>query len=443
MHILHRSAALEALYDSADSFPQPRCHPKTRTEMLAKLYNWLTEDASAQPIRWLHGPAGAGKSAIMQTLCRQLQEAGRLGGAFFFERDHVIRGNAKALFTTLAYQLAENNDRLKPTISQAVEQYSSIVGREMEVQLHHLIVEPCRSLPNSPPSIFFVDGLDECQGDSVQSDILRLIGNAVRKYPTRFRFLVASRPEAAISETVDDPLFTGLLTCLNIEQSFNDVRTYLHDEFARIHREHRHTMGGILTPWPSPDVLNDLVHKSSGYFVYASTVIKFVDDKWFRPTERLNDVLNLRSGAPFKALDQLYLYILSSVPVQFRSRLLGILQCVAMGFQLTPSAIDDLFEWPSGDSQLVLRGLHSVLYIPPPTDHIGIVTAQHASLLDLLRDKERSSTFHLDLQTRMHVTRAALKMFSYHGRPLPSRCAVNNLQPHCLIGLSNQHTWGT
>jgi hypothetical protein len=28
IHILHRAVVLEALYDSADSFPQPKCHPK-------------------------------------------------------------------------------------------------------------------------------------------------------------------------------------------------------------------------------------------------------------------------------------------------------------------------------------------------------------------------------------------------------------------------------
>ncbi|KAJ7034351.1 hypothetical protein C8F04DRAFT_1395579 [Mycena alexandri] len=310
MHILHCSVTLDALYDSADSFPQPRCHPDTRTEMLAKLYNWCTgeiqpgsrdgdededEDQdnsdSTHPMCWLRGPARAGKSAIMQTLCRQLQDTGRLGGAFFFKRDHPTRGNAKALFTTLAYQLAENNDRLKPIISRTVERCSSIVGREMEVQLDHLIVEPCSSLTNSPPSIFLIDGLDECQHENVQSEILRLIGNAARQYPARLRFLVASRPEAAISETIADPAFDGLLHRLNVERSFSPVQTYSENEFARIHREHRNTMGSIPTPWPSADILDSLVKKSSGYFVYASTVIKFVDDKSFRPTERLDDLL--------------------------------------------------------------------------------------------------------------------------------------------------------
>ncbi|KAJ7652936.1 hypothetical protein B0H14DRAFT_2425523, partial [Mycena olivaceomarginata] len=84
INILHQAVALEALYDSTDSFLQPRCHPNTRTKMLDELCNWSTQDKSAQPIFWLHGPAGAGKSAIMQSLCLKLQDAGHLGGTFFF-----------------------------------------------------------------------------------------------------------------------------------------------------------------------------------------------------------------------------------------------------------------------------------------------------------------------------------------------------------------------
>ncbi|KAJ7643044.1 hypothetical protein DFH06DRAFT_949404, partial [Mycena polygramma] len=71
MSILHHAVAIEALFDSAESFPQPKCHPETRIEILDGLYNWAIQDESARGIRWLHGPAGAGKSAIMQSLCQR------------------------------------------------------------------------------------------------------------------------------------------------------------------------------------------------------------------------------------------------------------------------------------------------------------------------------------------------------------------------------------
>ncbi|KAJ7347712.1 hypothetical protein DFH08DRAFT_808500 [Mycena albidolilacea] len=88
INILHHAVALEALYNSVDSSPQPRCHSETRVKMLDGLYNWATTDhhdekepneeqeeenkdhITSPPICWLHGPAGAGKSAIMQTLCQ-------------------------------------------------------------------------------------------------------------------------------------------------------------------------------------------------------------------------------------------------------------------------------------------------------------------------------------------------------------------------------------
>ncbi|KAJ6548783.1 hypothetical protein B0H19DRAFT_193873 [Mycena capillaripes] len=117
INILHHAAALEALYDSAESFPQPKCHPETRTETLSYLYNWAIGSDPAFSMFWLYGPAGAGKSAIVQTLCRRLKDGGRLGGSFFFKRGHKTRGNAQVLFATLAYQLLLESPALKGPIS--------------------------------------------------------------------------------------------------------------------------------------------------------------------------------------------------------------------------------------------------------------------------------------------------------------------------------------
>ncbi|KAJ7252960.1 hypothetical protein C8J57DRAFT_1137611 [Mycena rebaudengoi] len=122
------------MYDSADGYPQPRCHPETREKILEKLFKWSTESNYVEtvleglPVVWLHGPAGAGKSAIMRTLSEQLADAGRLGGAYFFKRGHATRGNAQTLFATLAYQLSLRIAPLKLAISQVVEEDPSVVA---------------------------------------------------------------------------------------------------------------------------------------------------------------------------------------------------------------------------------------------------------------------------------------------------------------------------
>ncbi|KAJ6486595.1 hypothetical protein DFH09DRAFT_1339608 [Mycena vulgaris] len=46
-------------------------------------------------------------------------------------------------------------------------------------------------------------------------------------------------------------------------------------------------MASIPGPWPADEELETLVDTSSGHFIYVSTIIKFMDEANFRPTERL------------------------------------------------------------------------------------------------------------------------------------------------------------
>ncbi|KAJ6491050.1 hypothetical protein C8R45DRAFT_825970 [Mycena sanguinolenta] len=406
--------ALEALHNSAGTFPHPKCHPETRTELLEKLCCWATEPHSDCSIQWLHGPAGAGKSAVMQTLCQRLQDTGQLGGSFFFKRGHQNCSNATKLFATLAYQLALHRRELKSLISQSIESNPSVLGRGMDVQLGTLIIEPCKALRDTKPLVLLVDGLDECEGHDIQRAILCLFGSTVKDHCLPIRILVASRPEPHIREAFEQESLAGLFDSTHIEQSFEDIRIYLCDEFSRIHREHSTTMQQIPTPWPSPQILAALVQNSSGYFIYASTVIKFIDDEYSRPSTQLDIIRNLvphDSESPFEALDKLYLQILSKVPVRFHPGLCDILCAVINYPGLGAEAIDELLGLEVGDAQLILRPLHSVLKFS--TEH-GQIYVHHASFRDFLNNQERSSIFYVgSLQHRAKLARLILKALSY------------------------------
>ncbi|KAJ7453799.1 hypothetical protein FB451DRAFT_994411, partial [Mycena latifolia] len=105
--ILYHAAAGDAFDDSAERYPQPKCHAETRTQILEDLGLF---------VGCLHGPAGAGKSVIAQSFCQKLEAEGRLGGRFFFKRGHASRGSAKKLIPTVAYQPA----RLLPELNRAI-----------------------------------------------------------------------------------------------------------------------------------------------------------------------------------------------------------------------------------------------------------------------------------------------------------------------------------
>ncbi|KAF7373126.1 AAA-16 domain-containing protein [Mycena sanguinolenta] len=618
--ILHQTVALAAIHDSVERFPQPKCHPETRVEMLADLRKWALETCGQPNILWLYGPAGAGKSAIVQTLAEQLQHAGRLGGCFFFKRGHATRGNGKTLFATIAYQLALWVPWLRTVISQVVENDPSLVVRSIGTQMKKLICEPCGAHGDRDPLIILIDGLDECEGADVQEEILLSLCDSFNStHPIPLRFVVASRPEPHIREVFDSPTYFGdycpfnveksfhdvskylgeglsrihrtrgimprempkdkhqwaleteghrnifrlygytgagksaimqtlaeqppnverVVSCLfggatrsngvvllatilhlppwlpwlraaisqvaendlslvgqliwnqmklisehdhflvilvdpldgclalgilefllllcdspfrysilpwlpflstlnphirevfdspmsfgnyrpfNVEQSFHDVRKYLRDEFSRIHRKNR-LMARVPSPWPSPDVLEELVANSSGHFIYASTIIKFINDKNYRPTECLTIVQgggSRGSESAFDALDQLYMTILHSVARQ--SELIPIL-CAIANFRLSAGIIEQLFGLEDGDTQLLLRNLHSVLNVP--SDDEEAIYSHHASFLDFLNVRTRSQNFHVgSLVHRMHLARSLLELCA---RKLDRRCVI-------------------
>ncbi|KAJ7016409.1 hypothetical protein C8F04DRAFT_537299 [Mycena alexandri] len=434
LHILHRATASGAFHDSAERFPQPRCHPETRTELLNILWNWTCgieppknwtsdnfalsseeENGPSSCILWLYGPAGAGKSAVAQSFCQKLKDEGRLGGSFFFKRGHPSRGNAHKLFPTIAYQLALHLPQLNQLISQRIERDPAVVDRSLSDQLHQLIIEPCRKTSFPQPVTVIIDGLDECDGEDIQQEILRSIGHAVCQERLPILFFFSSRPESYIRETFVGPCLEGFHRPLNIEQSFQDVRKYLLVELGRIHREHQTTMATVPSLWPQSEIVEKLVQKSSGYFIYASTVVKFIDDKRFRPVDRLDIILGIKnsiSRSPFDALDQLYQQILCGVPIDFHAQLLGILTVITAGLDWWVSAIEQLLELETGDVRLILRGLHSVLDIPAEED--TRISAHHASFLDFLRNSSRSGPFYVgSSQCRHNLTHHILKAYSF------------------------------
>ncbi|KAJ6529471.1 hypothetical protein DFH09DRAFT_879028, partial [Mycena vulgaris] len=153
-----------------------------------------------------------------------------------------------------------------------------------------------------------------------------------------------------------------------------------------------------------------LVDKSSGYFIYASTIIKFIDDKDFRPTERLQVVMGIKQsefGAPFAALDQLYTQILSSVHTW--PLLTRILTIISVKLSWSASLMDQFLQLQRGDVQLRLRRLHSVL--TEPDFYWDRITVHHASFLDFLGDPTRSGVFYIGDVHRTNLACDILRVF--------------------------------
>ncbi|KAK7007670.1 hypothetical protein R3P38DRAFT_3212104 [Favolaschia claudopus] len=418
MRILYSAAAKEAAHDSGESYGRPPCHPATRKEYLSHLHKWSCQKDSG--FLWMHGPAGTGKSAIAQSFCGQLQAEGRLAGSFFFKRGHPNRQNALTLFPTLAYQLAVVFPTFKAALAPRVARDPSLLEKSLSLQLKTLILNPYEEVKPTRISTLVIDGLDECEDENLQRTILRCLTEVPSRY---LHVLVASRPEPHIHAVLNEP-HPLPIEQLEIKGSFEDIRVFLCDKFRRIHRTHER-MTEIPLPWPDYNVVNTLIHKSSGHFIYAATVIRFIEDEDEDPVKRLELVSNIterdavgEADSPFAALDNLYKQVLETVSTSHRSVLLRILLIIEKGFgsKLNLEDIGELLVLTPALVRLTLRRLHSVIKVPRGThrNHAKVhLTFHHASFSDFLTDSKRAGQFHLDNLVQHSLVLDVAKMFAY------------------------------
>ena len=407
--------------------------------------NWIGDASRTSSVLWFNGPAGAGKTAISQSLCKLCAAAQWLAGSFFFSRQAPGRSNAEFLFPTISFGLSLAIPDVGKIIDGVVTNDPSIPTKAHEIQLQKLILEPLQQVleQSNQPIVIIIDGLDECEGEEVQANILRLLGS-VFQHPSvggcnRICFIVTSRPEPWIhDEFTIEPLssITRQIFLGQTPEANDDIRTFFRLGFTEIHDspKHRLTMSNVAKPWPSYRVLDDLVDKASGQFIYPATVLKFVGDPNYRPSDRLNIIASIpvispsaSALKPLAALDQLYSQILSTS--SDKQRTLVILSAL-IAMQASTSGLfvewrffhvnllriaEKLLGLQPGDGPQALRMIHSLVHITGrslmsdvaddnlslPEDHDGDedeIRFHHKSFIDYLFDPSRSLEYWVDMK---------------------------------------------
>ena len=139
------NVSLGAIHDSAERYPPPNCHPDTRKAVRQIILDWIHNESSESYFFWLYGPAGAGKTAILQAiaelLCSPSESGQNFGGSFFFSRGKQGRDQGHFLFSTIAYQLALKVPGLRQHVNRIMELDPTLHTKSMVVQLQTLIVD--------------------------------------------------------------------------------------------------------------------------------------------------------------------------------------------------------------------------------------------------------------------------------------------------------------
>ena len=407
-----------ATYDSEERHPAPKCLVGTRIEILEKIETWVEAGSGDTSVLWLHGPAGAGKSAIAQTVAEACAGRKQLAATFFFARTVTSRNHIKYLFPTIAVQIALSAPEKRQRLDKFLKGEPYIVKRAGgSVDLVASLFRSSRTKPS--PLVVIIDGLDECQESKDQCRILTEVYTMIKTLHLPLRFMIVSRPEAHICDAFEETPMATITQVLSLYDDFrarDDVSLYLRSEFSRIHKsmKHKYVMQSVPAPWPSDDAIDQLVSNSGGYFIYASTVIRFVDEEGFPPRDRLAQVLNNRNSsisplgpAPFAELDKLYLQILSSCSaynLDNLKRILGYIVIVSSSqsgmerwnIDLDMNVIEAFLHLERGQVKLMLRGLQSLVSFGESLEDVKLPKLHHASFGDFLLDKERSKDYQVD-----------------------------------------------
>lgn len=380
-------------------------------------------------VLWIYGPAGAGKSAIAQTIADICYYQGLLLASFFFARLDPTRNHARSLVSTISYQIAEHFPTVRDCILSNIDRDPLIFTRSLEAQIYSLILEPLQPLIQSgyfarqdSRRLVVIDGLDECIKRNEQVQILDAISRTLQKFHLPLLFFVSCRPEHDILDAFRFGHLHGITTFLPLDddyQAYVDIECYLCDKFLELRGSHpfRHQ---IPSSWPRKDVIQQLVAKSSGQFIYAATVVKFVSSRRHRPTSQLEIILGIRavnSSLPFSELDALYMHILSSLDNQYPALQILAFQILSKSkhVELTDHVghMEKTLSMNPGDADVALCDLGSILKL---TSHSTDANTQdrrlhifHASLEDFLLDESRSGAFYIDAPSK-HAEFAILYM---------------------------------
>ncbi|KAL4911900.1 hypothetical protein BDW62DRAFT_206990 [Aspergillus aurantiobrunneus] len=420
--------ATQAPFNAYGRENEALCHPDTRLEILDCIRTWRDGDDD-RSIFWLTGWAGTGKSTIARTVAREVYDSQYWTASFFFSRGGGDVAHGKKFVSTIALQLTSNYAELRTLLQKAVYKDHGIAHRILTDQWRDLVAHPISQLDSSvarSPLVVVVDALDECENENDVSQILQLLTDPWVSDQIRFRVLITGRPELHIRD--------GLLRLPDNsyrEIVLHDMSEFTVDRDISIFLRHGLARQGI-----KDHLVDQLVAKSAGLFVWAATACRFIVHGRKFAARRLDMLLqdSENGTAPQLQLDRIYLTVLmQSLSAEYTDKekeelcdlLRYILGSVAVLLDpLSTCSLSSLLGLPEDEVYLTLEGLHSIIDVPQDTARP--LRLHHPSFRDFLLDKSRCGqpSFWVDEQEahRMLFTRCIELIFSnlYQGI-----CGVN------------------
>ncbi|TFK67097.1 hypothetical protein BDN72DRAFT_799389, partial [Pluteus cervinus] len=173
--------------------PGDQCMNGTKVDTLASIQTWT--QSTEQPVFWLCGPAGTGKSTIAATVASQLTTAGKLAAFYTCRRDDSALSNPLQLLRNICYRLALVYRPFGQQVSKVIENdpHFGSGADTISSLFQKLLKQPLELLtckPTMAPFVLVIDALDECGKRADRVELLKCllkltaVGNWIKVFIT-------------------------------------------------------------------------------------------------------------------------------------------------------------------------------------------------------------------------------------------------------------------
>jgi len=382
------------------------CTRGTRKRLLNDIVAWA-EGISSGTLYWLFGPAGSGKSTIASTIALRFELAIAedpivLGGNFMCSRLFKETSSATRIVRTIVYQLALKCKPFADALTYCGK--FDTINQSPRDQLQGLLIEPWQASESarlaysstpSPQYLIVIDALDEIDGTG-GSEFLRDLLSVINENRLKgLKFFATSRPDPTLVSRVGE--FGDKQLCrleeVPVEEAQSDIKVFL----------------SASLPNASPEIIEKVVTLADGLFIYAATILKYLDG--CGPNEKVELLVELlsklssgnprTSAAETYLLDRLYHQVLKDVfdkiqlaiqprRLQLLHTFLSTVERISTSTAANLCTSTNTISYEEGADD-ILKALHAVLY--SKNDQ---VLWYHKSFPDFLFDRDRSEEFWCD-----------------------------------------------
>lgn len=238
-------------------------------------YNfWKISDAGTQPIFWLTGRPGFGKSVLSSYVIGDCHQNGFKCSYFFFKKGIATKSTIVDCLQSLAYQMASNDDKMLRELLEIRHTTAAWERRDEKSIWRKWFVECIFKQPSISHHLWVIDALDECGN-------FQPLATLLAQAPTQLQIFLTSRHSQETEKSLKG--LSSLATHYDIQPSdtVGDFRLYIGSKIDRV---------PVADEQGQTRLENTILAKASGSFLWVSLVLQRLEQAYSE--EEVQEVLN-------------------------------------------------------------------------------------------------------------------------------------------------------